>query len=72
MKVRASVKKICSKCKIIKRKGSSGLFARIPDINKNRDEFIRLKPEINLNFVRRRGVRYWPESQVLIYQKIKG
>jgi ribosomal protein L36 len=35
MKVRASVKKICDKCKIIKRKGI-GSFVRTQNINKDR------------------------------------
>ena len=36
MKVRASVKKICDKCKIIKRKGKVMLFVKIQNTNKNK------------------------------------
>lgn len=36
MKVRASVKPICEKCKVIKRKGAVRLFAKILSINKNK------------------------------------
>ena len=40
MKVQPSVKKICEKCKIIKRKGRVWLFAKIQNINKNKDNLI--------------------------------
>jgi hypothetical protein len=36
MKVRASVKKICSKCKIVRRKAWCGSFAKTNGINKNK------------------------------------
>ena len=40
MKVQPSVKKICEKCKIIKRKGRVMVFAKIQNINKNKDNLI--------------------------------
>jgi len=36
MKVRASVKKICVKCKVIKRKGVVGLSVKILSINNDK------------------------------------
>ena len=36
MKVRSSVKPICEKCKVIKRKGASVLSARIPSTNRDK------------------------------------
>ena len=37
MKVRPSVKPMCEKCKIIKRKGKVRLSAKIQSTNKNKD-----------------------------------
>lgn len=36
MKIRPSVKPMCEKCRIIKRKGRVRLFVKIPNINRNR------------------------------------
>ncbi|OEG71601.1 50S ribosomal protein L36 [Candidatus Endomicrobiellum trichonymphae] len=38
MKVRASVKPICQKCKVVKRKGVVRVICQIPDTNRNRDK----------------------------------
>jgi len=37
MKVRSSVKKICDKCKCIKRKGRIAVIAKILNTNKDKD-----------------------------------
>ena len=37
MKVRPSVKKMCDKCKVIKRKGVIRVIAKILSINKDKD-----------------------------------
>ena len=41
MKVKPSVKPICEKCKIIKRKGRVMIICENPSTNKNRDNGIR-------------------------------
>ena len=38
MKVRASVKPICEKCKVINAKAQSESFAKIQNINRDRDK----------------------------------
>jgi len=43
MKVRASVKKICNNCKIIKRHGVIRVICKSPDINKDRDKVVDIK-----------------------------
>ena len=40
MKVRASVKPICEKCKVIKRKGKVMVICEIQNTNKNKVKFI--------------------------------
>ncbi len=42
MKVRSSVKPICEKCKVIKRKGRSELSVRIPSTSRDRVNSILL------------------------------
>ena len=43
MKVRASVKPICSKCKVIRRRGVGGLFVRTRSISNDRVNFLKEK-----------------------------
>jgi len=59
MKVRSSVKTICDKCKVIKRKGVLRVSVKIPSINRDKVKYFR-------------RVGHWLVSLVSIYPETNG
>ena len=71
VKVRASVKKMCNKCKVIRRKGVVRCCAKTPSTSNVRDSSVCFEADARLEFEDPDGVKTWHVSQAWICRESK-